>query len=436
MKGKYKRINSFAIPLFLNNITALIIGLCDAVIVGRVSTEAFASVTLIANTINSIVGVLGSVSLALNIIGAKLKGKNDEKQLKENMTFHIVLDLIIGIVSFILIAMFSKIFLKNIYHLTDQILKEGIRYLIIFSLSIIINLLLFTNSAYLKIKEKTKYILIGNLTASIINVVLDYILVFGKFGMPKLGMTGNAIGSVIALLVNLLIYAIVIKKEYLIKINKNKFIEIFKETKRISWPIMAQEFLESTLIITIMNSIISSIGLLQVSIYNMVNSIIQIVLMVMYAYGQTSLNFISEDLGKNDIENLKRIPKECEFMALVFYMVFGCIFIIYRRYLASLLSNDTILILEVIRYIPMVIVINIFNLINTILKYSLQAIGKSKWVFNISLLLNMILFIGVFISIRLIGNKIIFVYIGLFIYYVILSMVFKKKYYKSLEEVA
>ena len=325
---------------------------------------------------------------------------------------------------------------KNIYHLTDQILKEGIRYLIIFSLSIIINLLLFTNSAYLKIKEKTKYILIGNLTASIINVVLDYILVFGKFGMPKLGMIGNAIGSVIALLVNLLIYAIVIKKEYLIKINKNKFIEIFKETKRISWPIMAQEFLESTLIITIMNSIISSIGLLQVSIYNMVNSIIQIVLMVMYAYGQTSLNFISEDLGKNDIENLKRIPKECEFMALVFYMVFGCIFIIYRRYLASLLSNDTILILEVIRYIPMVIVINIFNLINTILKYSLQAIGKSKWVFNIYLLLNMILFIGVFISIRLIGNKIIFVYIGLFIYYVILSMVFKKKYYKSLEEIA
>lgn len=426
MKGKYKRINSFAIPLFLNNITALIIGLCDAVIVGRVSTEAFASVTLIANTINSIVGVLGSVSLALNIIGAKLKGKNYEKQLKENMTFHIVLDLIIGIVSFILIAMFSKIFLKNIYHLTDQILKEGIRYLIIFSLSIIINLLLFTNSAYLKIKEKTKYILIGNLTASIINVVLDYILVFGKFGMPKLGMIGNAIGSVIALLVNLLIYAIVIKKEYLIKINKNKFIEIFKETKRISWPIMAQEFLESTLIITIMNSIISSIGLLQVSIYNMVNSIIQIVLMVMYAYGQTSLNFISEDLGKNDIENLKRIPKECEFMALVFYMVFGCIFIIYRRYLASLLSNDTILILEVIRYIPMVIVINIFNLINTILKYSLQAIGKSKWVFNISLLLNMILFIGVFISIRLIGNEIIFEYMGLLIYNFILSIVFKK----------
>ena len=83
--GKYKRINSFAIPLFLNNITALIIGLCDAAIVGRVSTEAFASVTLIANTINSIVGVLGSVSLALNIIGAKLKGKNDEKQLKENI---------------------------------------------------------------------------------------------------------------------------------------------------------------------------------------------------------------------------------------------------------------------------------------------------------------------------------------------------------------
>ena len=63
------------------------------------------------------------------------------------------------------------------------------------------------------------------------------------------------------------------------------------------------------------------------------------------------------------------------------------------------------------------------------------AILVSNLLFQV-LLLNMILFIGVFISIRLIGNKIIFVYIGLFIYYVILSMVFKKKYYKSLEEVA
>ena len=148
MKVKYKEINNFAIPLFLNNITALLIGLCDAAIIGRISIEAFASVTLITNTINSIVGVLGSVSVALNIIGAKLLGEGKEKQLKEYIMFHVYIDSIIGIISLHLIIVFSKMFLNNVYHLNGEILKESSIYLAIFSLSILINLLIFTKSSY------------------------------------------------------------------------------------------------------------------------------------------------------------------------------------------------------------------------------------------------------------------------------------------------
>lgn len=435
MKVKYKEINNFAIPLFLNNITALLIGLCDAAIIGRISIEAFASVTLITNTINSIVGVLGSVSVALNIIGAKLLGEGKEKQLKENIMFHVYIDSIIGIISLLLIIVFSKMFLNNVYHLNGEILKESSIYLAIFSLSILINLLIFTNSSYLKIKGKTKYILIGNLTASVTNVILDYVLVFGKFGVPKLGMIGNAIGSVIAVLLNLIIYLLVIKKDYFISISKERFIKIYKETKRISLPIMAQEFLESTLIIMIMNSIISKIGLLQVSIYNMINSIIEISLMVMYAYGQTSLNFISIFLGKGENKTLKIIYKKCIFMAFIFYIFIGILLIIFRRDLVEIITNNNILIEKVSKLIPLVIVINIFNLISTISKYSMQAIGKEKLVFNISLLLNIMLVIYIYIIKTLNKDNIIFIYGVLFVYYIISTIVFNKKYYKAVEEV-
>ena len=68
--------------------------------------------------------------------------------------------------------------------------------------------------------NKTKYILYGNIISCVSNVLFDYILIFGKFGFPKLGIVGNAIGSVLSLILGIVFYIIIIKKYKLISKTK------------------------------------------------------------------------------------------------------------------------------------------------------------------------------------------------------------------------
>ena len=72
--------------------------------------------------------------------------------------------------------------------------------------------------------NKTKYILYGNIISCVSNVLFDYILIFGKFGFPKLGIVGNAIGSVLSLILGIVFY-IIIMMNYHIKCNTKKCIK-------------------------------------------------------------------------------------------------------------------------------------------------------------------------------------------------------------------
>ena len=114
--------------------------------------------------------------------------------------------------------------------------------------------------------NKTKYILYGNIISCVSNVLLDYILIFGKFGFSKLGIVGNAIGSVLSLILGILFYIIITKKYKLISKTKVSILKNSKEILKVSTHIMLQEFVESTIVVCMMNYILSQIGMLEVYI--------------------------------------------------------------------------------------------------------------------------------------------------------------------------
>ncbi|SCI68681.1 Uncharacterised protein [uncultured Clostridium sp.] len=75
------KINKLAIPLMLNNITSMVITLCDQAMIGKTYMEGFASVDIIGNNIYEITGVLEAISISLNIVDSKVKGKNNIENL-------------------------------------------------------------------------------------------------------------------------------------------------------------------------------------------------------------------------------------------------------------------------------------------------------------------------------------------------------------------
>lgn len=426
-----KKINKMAIPLVLNSVTGLIIGLCDQAMIGRISLEAFGAVGLIASTINSITGVVGMTAIAFNILGAKCKGADDSNGLNEKFAVNLLISIGLGVVFFILNLVLGEVLLNKVYNLSGKALQEGSEYINIFSLSLGLNMILFTFSSYLKIVNDTKCILYANVTSAVLNVVFDYILIFGHLGFPKMGMKGNAIGSVVALCFGVLIYFIKIKPIRLFSGLEINFNIVFKEQFKVALPLIGQEVLESTFIVIIINSILSHIGILEVSIYNMVSFIVSIALMPMYSYSQASLTFVSESTGSKDEKQLQKTPKICLKFALILYFSIAAVIIVLNNYVFRIITNDPFLIKGSGAYISLVLIYNIINIPNNIYKYSLQGIGYERWVFLKSVIINffaigiMIIFV-VFLKWNLHG-----VYLSLFLNYIVLTVVFVIRYNKT-----
>lgn len=426
-----KNINKMAIPLVLNSVTGLIIGLCDQAMIGRISLEAFGAVGLIASTINSITGVLGMTAIAFNILGAKCKGAEDRHGLYEGFAINLLISIVLGVVFFVLNIIFGEVLLNKVYNLNGKTLQEGSEYINIFSLSLGLNMILFTFSAYLKIVNDTRCILYANITSAILNVLFDYILIFGHLGFPKMGMKGNAMGSILALCFGVLIYLVKVKPIKLFRGLKINFTNVIREELKVALPLIGQEVLESMVIVVIINSILSHIGILEVSIYNMVSFIVSIALMPMYSYSQASLTFVSESTGSKEEEQLKKAPKICLRFALILYFGIAVVIIILNNYVFRIITNDPALIKGAGEYISLVLICNIINIPNNIYKYSLQGIGDERWVFLISVVINLIVIGMMSIFVIFLKWNLYGVYLSLFLNYIGLAVIFIIRYNKT-----
>ena len=425
------RINKLAIPLMLNSISSTIINLSDQAMVGRTYLEGFASVGIIGSNIYSITGVLGAITIGFNILGSKAKGRDDNTDLNNSLFCSIIVSVIIGCIFFGLCIFMGEYILQNYFNIYGHTLKDATLYLRIFSLSLGINLVLFNISSYFKIMNKTKYILYGNIISCVSNVLLDYILIFGKFGFSKLGIVGNAIGSVLSLILGVVFYIIIIKKYKLISKTKVSILKNLKEILKVSTPIMLQEFVESTIVVCMMNYILSQIGMLEVSIYNLLFSIINIALMPMYAYSNASLNIISEDIGAKNTTEIYKTIKSCVFRAIGFYCTICIVILIFKSQVPMIITNNTDLIINSSKYILIVITANIINIPSCILKSSMQALGEEKVVFIYSSIISILSTFLIYILVCVLNGGLNSVYTGLMINYSVLTAVLLKRFYMT-----
>ncbi|WP_125152665.1 MATE family efflux transporter [Clostridium rectalis] len=433
-KEHIKNINNIALPLVINMITNLLIGLVDQAMVGRISVFAYAAVGTVSLTLYSISGILGMIAIAFNILGSKIKVLSDDNntELFNKFTITIALSGFIGIIFYILILVFRVPILKIFFSFDGKILEEASYYLAIYGMSIGLTMILFVFSSLFKIIKKTKYIFYGSLIASLSNLVLDYIFIFGKMGFPEMGVTGAAIASIISLFINVIIYIYILRDTNVFQLKTNiKNIKYYiNQLIKTSLPLMGQEFLEGTLFNIVIIGIVSRIGVIETATYTLLFTVINILLMPMHAYSSTSLNLVGEFSTKNMRKEMRTIPLLCLLLTFLFYLVISIIYIIFKTKILGFITNDITVIDFSASYIILAIFAQIFNLPHSVYKYSLQGINKEQWVFIVSLIINIISMIIIICLVFVAKINLSGIYIGIGINYLVLSILFYYKYNK------
>ncbi|HDR7297380.1 TPA: MATE family efflux transporter, partial [Bacillus cytotoxicus] len=362
-------INHIAIPLIANSIAGLLIKLVDQAMIGRISVEAYGAIGVVSSLLFTIAGILGVMSVTFNIYGSRSMGQEDIKSFNNYFISSIFLNIIIGVSLTFLLLISQRPLLSIVFGFKGTILEDSLQYLTIMSVYVLIQLLLFTFSTFFKIIKETKWIFIGSTIASVMNVILNFLLIFGNCGFPELGIRGSAIATIIALSTNLIIYVYLCRKHLTVTFtNFTTYINNLKFICKKSTSLVGQEILEGGIFIIAVNAMIARIGDIQLSGYLLVSQILSIVLIPMYMYSSSILTLVSERYGSNQLTDLREFPKITLGLIMLFYIFLSIIFIYFKYEVSAFITNDINLINYATNILIFIILANIFNPLHNVYK--------------------------------------------------------------------
>lgn len=255
-KAFYKSVLLMVVPMIMQNLVTNFVSLIDNIMVGRIGTEQMNGVSIVNQFIFVFnITVFGAVA-GPGIFGAQFFGKGDSEGQKYSFRFRIfIVTLIIAVGSAIfyffddqLISLFisSDDAIEN----AELTLDYGKEYMLI----MIIGLIPFgIGQAYSSVVREcgeTKIPMIGAISAVGVNLILDYGLIFGKLGFPKMGVKGAAIATVVSKFIEAFVVMIwahthTEKNKYIVGVYRSFNIpsELVKRMIKKGTPLLLNEFL-------------------------------------------------------------------------------------------------------------------------------------------------------------------------------------------------
>lgn len=217
-KKFYKMVFAITLPIVVQNGITNFVNLLDNIMVGQTGTEQMSGVA-VANQLIFVFNIcIFGIMSGAGIFGAQFFGCKNRQGFRDTFRFKLVYGLLATLGGILIFWYFGETLIGLYLHedggggSVESTLSYGMRYLRI----MVIGLLPFTlTQAYtssLREMGKTVLPMRAGMAAIIVNMVLNYVLIFGKFGAPALGVAGAAIATVISRFVEILVVTVVVHK--------------------------------------------------------------------------------------------------------------------------------------------------------------------------------------------------------------------------------
>ncbi len=310
----YRRLFAVMTPILVQNIITNFVSLLDNIMVGQVGTEPMSGVAIVNQLLFVFnLCIFGGLSGA-GIFTAQFYGKNDQKGLRQ--TFRIKL-----YIAAISIGIFLTLFLIRGERLIslflhkgqenldlEATLRHGMRYLHVMLIQMLPFAVSQVYASTLRETGETMLPMKAGIVAVFVNVLFNYLLIFGKLGFPVMGVTGAAIATVIARFAECLI---VVWWTHFYR-ARNPFIKGVYRSPRVPLSLVKQVILTGTPLLAnevlwaagtaMLNQCYSVRGLEVVSATNISTTVSDLFFCAFFAMGTTVSIMIGQLLGAGRLE--------------------------------------------------------------------------------------------------------------------------------------
>lgn len=325
-------------PVILGMLGHTFVQLADNIMVGQLGTAELAAVSL-GNSFVFIAMSLGiGFSTAITPLVAEADGAGDKPSAKSALKHGLVLCTLLGFALFGVILLAKPLML--VMKQPPEVVALAMPYLDLVAFSLVPLIIFQAFKQFSEGLSQTKYPMYATILANIINVVLNYLLIFGTFGFPELGIVGAAIGTLVSRVVMVAHLWYMLKKKpkfqaYVIGFNF-KCIEkkVMRKIIDLGFPSALQMFFEVA-IFTAAVWLSGVLGKNAQAANQIALNLSSMTFMVGMGLGVAAMIRVGNQKGLQSFHELRRIAQSIFFLTFLLEIVFAMFFLVFRYWLPT-----------------------------------------------------------------------------------------------------
>jgi putative MATE family efflux protein len=430
----YKNILKIALPAIAGLSTQMVVSLVDAAMVGRLDNAQFALAAMGLGVLATwaIISFFSSLATGTHVLVARRFGAKEFKSCGDVLFNSILIAFLIGIV-ITSIGVFFSSEIGNFFAKDAVVASLASDYIFFRLLGIPFFLISVSYRGFYFGIGNTKVFMVSGLLVNFLNIILNYIFIYGEFGAPRMELAGAGLGSSLATFSDVLFYFCVslypqFRKRFQLYRSVKIIPSILKSMYKISLPVAFQ----SVFILLGFLSFVAITGLLGIIEQAATQAIISTLFMSFlpcFGFGIAVQTLVGNNVGKGKITLAMIYGFETAKIATYYTLLLAVLYILFPNYLLLIITTDKSIIDTAIPAMRIAGFAQIFYATGVVLANGLQAIGKTTFVMIAEVISNLFIFVplayflGIFMEFGLVGA-----WLALPIYIVIYSLLILLNY--------
>ena len=378
----YNDIVRIAWPSFVELILTQLASMVDLMMVGQLGAWALSAVGLTTQPKFMMMTMIMAMNVGATAMVARYKGAGEPEKANGILRQALVLTFWISIVSSIIGYIFSEPLVAFMGAADQQTLEGGTVYLQIQFLGFVFMALTTTVTACLRGVGDSRTAMVYNLTANVVNVIGNYLLIYGKFGFPEMGVAGASLATVIGQCVAFVLAFRAI-------MGKSSYLHLsFRDSFKPDWTAMGSIFkiglpamLEQAVMrcgMIIYSKTVAGLGTVAFATHQVCMNIQSLTFMNGNAFAVSATSLMGQSLGKKRPDMAQAYVSRTQRIGMIVSVLIAVIVFFYGGEIISLYNDDPEIVRVGAQIMKMMALIQPLQSSQFILAGALRGAGDTK----------------------------------------------------------
>lgn len=327
------KIITLAIPVALQGLLNTAVNMADNIMIGSLGEQSIAAVGLANKVFFVFILITFGIVSGSSVLTAQYWGIQDEKSIHKVLGLSLILSILCSIL-FAVSSLLYPEFIMSIFTNSPDTIKLGASYLSIVAISYPFTAITMAYVAILRAVNQVKIPLIITGSALVVNIFFNYMLIFGKFGAPTLGVQGAAIATTIARIFEMIIMLSIVylkkgpaaaKIKEMFGYSKEFVVKYFKTTT----PVIANELMWG-LGVTMYSLVYGRMGDMAVATITISQTIQDLLMVLFQGIGTATAIMLGNTMGAGKLDEAKEYASKSMVLQTFLTIVIAALCIVFR----------------------------------------------------------------------------------------------------------